>query len=144
MNMCHFLDGASMANIKINRFLFAFAIALSSLSAHADQLELRIPQNKTLDSVNGHYVFGQISKYARHQYMLDTKTGKLWIIVKTKFGLALEPIPYLGAENTFGYSPENDNEYIRLDEPQPSETKSDPNSSPTSGISDNVFYEAFK
>lgn len=36
---------------------------------------------KVLASENGRYVFGQISEYRRDQYMLDTKTGRLWRVV---------------------------------------------------------------
>ena len=38
--------------------------------------------NGVLSSGNGRFVFGQISEYARHQYMLDTQTGRLWKLVK--------------------------------------------------------------
>jgi hypothetical protein len=36
--------------------------------------------NKILSSENGRYVFGQISDHRADQYMLDSKTGKLWIV----------------------------------------------------------------
>jgi hypothetical protein len=49
-------------------------------------------------------VFGQISEFRKDQYMLDTKTGRLWRIVMATVGegenksevTVLEPIPYVG------------------------------------------------
>lgn len=40
--------------------------------------------SNVLSSTNGRYVFGQISEMARDQYMLDTKTGRLWQVVVDK------------------------------------------------------------
>lgn len=37
-----------------------------------------------LSAPGGRYVFGQISPFARHQYMLDTQTGRLWQVVCSK------------------------------------------------------------
>ena len=56
-----------------------------------------------LQSEGGRYAFGQISEYARHQYMLDTKTGMLWILTEDKGGgnLQLQPIPYRYAGDEF-------------------------------------------
>lgn len=58
------------------RYVAFLLASLVTSSALAQQ-----PQNKTLASPNGRYVFGQISDYRRDQYMLDTATGKLWKIV---------------------------------------------------------------
>ncbi len=57
---------------------------------------------KTLSLENGRFVFGQISEYRRDQYVLDTKTGRLWQKVVAKVGEAgketevniLQPIFY--------------------------------------------------
>ncbi|RLB30455.1 MAG: hypothetical protein DRH20_16650, partial [Deltaproteobacteria bacterium] len=43
----------------------------------------------------GRFVFGQISESAKDQYMLDTRTGRLWRIGHSgKIGVFLKPIPY--------------------------------------------------
>ena len=56
------------------------------------------PQNKILSSGAGRYVFGQISDYARHQFMLDTQTGRLWqIVVDKEKVVSLDPVKYQGA-----------------------------------------------
>ncbi|WP_404422972.1 hypothetical protein [Nibricoccus sp. IMCC34717] len=50
---------------------------------------------QVLAAPGGRFVFGQISGFARHQYMLDTQTGRLWRIVVTNANVtALEPVPY--------------------------------------------------
>ena len=51
--------------------------------------------NEILSSENGRFIFGQIPEYRRDQYMLDTKTGRLWHIVVNKEEVkSLEPILY--------------------------------------------------
>lgn len=57
--------------------------------------EVVMPQNKTLNTNNGRFVFGQISEFRKDQFMLDTKTGKLWNKVIKESGLyILKPVPY--------------------------------------------------
>jgi len=64
-----------------------------------------------LSSPGQRYVFGQVSEYARHQYLLDTQTGRLWQLVCAKSGektatgekapcvlSGLDPIPFLGTD----------------------------------------------
>ncbi len=52
-------------------------------------------QGGTLSSDNGRYVFGQISEFRRDQYLLDTETGRLWVlVVKEDSSYILQPIPY--------------------------------------------------
>ena len=46
-------------------------------------------------SGSGRYVFVQSGKFAPHQYMLDTETGKLWHIRETDDALYLKPVPYV-------------------------------------------------
>ena len=50
----------------------------------AQPVEVKPPQNKVLASPNGRYVFGQISDFRADQFLLDTKTGRLWQIVVDK------------------------------------------------------------
>ena len=49
-----------------------FCALLFSASAVADA---------KLATINGRYVFAQISNMRRDQYLLDTQTGKLWRVV---------------------------------------------------------------
>jgi hypothetical protein len=41
-------------------------------------------QRRVLSSPNGRYVFGQISDFRSDQFLLDTKTGRLWGLVVDK------------------------------------------------------------
>lgn len=79
-----------------------FALCMISASAFAQSTN----RPAVLSSGNGRFVFGQISEMARHQYMLDTQTGRLWQIVQTgpnkpdgtldkdKAYTILDPVPY--------------------------------------------------
>lgn len=62
----------------------------------------------TLATPGGRFVFGQISVYRRDKFMLDTQTGRLWLVVCTNtepakgdggtdmcLQHALEPVGYL-------------------------------------------------
>ena len=50
----------------------------------------------SLSAEGGRFVFGQISDMARHQYMLDTKTGRLWVVVADASGSpCLQAVPYM-------------------------------------------------
>ena len=54
------------------------------------------PTGTALSSTTGRYVFGQISDYQRDKFMLDTKTGALWHVVKDDYNSTLlEPIYYV-------------------------------------------------
>lgn len=47
-------------------------------------------------SGSGPFVFGQVNELVADQYMLDTRTGRLWRLVDTADGTGsvLEPVPY--------------------------------------------------
>jgi len=48
-----------------------------------------------LTAPGARYVFGQISGYRRDHYMLDTQTGRLWVIVTDREKIDwLEEVPY--------------------------------------------------
>ncbi len=69
-------------------------------SVFAKAIEVIPLQNKTLNTNNGRFVFGQISNARKDQYMLDTKTGRLWNIVTSKDrGKVLQVIPYSDFNN---------------------------------------------
>jgi hypothetical protein len=76
----------------------------------AEPVEVKPPQQKTLSSAGGRFVFGQISDYGSDQYMLDTATGRLWQKVCAKDNdnsikdactLVLQTVPYVGADDKF-------------------------------------------
>jgi hypothetical protein len=77
-----------------------------STVASAQPVEVIPPQNKTLGTSSGRYVFGQISSARKDQYMLDTQTGRLWqIVVDDKTVLKLQPITYIQGIGNETYIP---------------------------------------
>jgi hypothetical protein len=68
-------------------------VLVTSYSFAAEPVKVIPPQQKTLSTDGGRFVFGQISEMRRDQYMLDTKTGKLWrtvnMFLRDKEGKAL-------------------------------------------------------
>ena len=74
-------------------------IAVSSAYIYAEPVEVIPPENKTLSSGNNRFVYGQISQNKIDQYMLDTHTGRLWVIVTSGNDerRRLEPVPYVDA-----------------------------------------------
>lgn len=55
------------------------------------------PVGSVLSNANGRFVFGQISEYQKDKFMLDTKTGALWKMVRDyeDNSSILEPISYI-------------------------------------------------
>lgn len=68
------------------RTAIAIVLLFSSTAFAAETVKVKPPANKLLTTENGRYVFGQISEMRRDQFMLDTKTGKLWNIVVVTIG----------------------------------------------------------
>lgn len=69
---------------KRTSVVFIFSLLFSAYSYCADAVKVTPPQQKVISSENGRFVFGQISDFRSDQYMLDTKTGRLWTIVLKK------------------------------------------------------------
>lgn len=92
-----------MKRIIILIALFALFVAEANA---AEPVKVQPPANKSLSAENGRFVFGQISEYRRDQYMLDTKTGRLWRTVVISIGegenkqevTLLEPILYQNSD----------------------------------------------
>ncbi len=92
------------------RKIISVAVLILCLNqiAQAEPVEVIPPQNKVLGSSNGRFVFGQISSMRRDQYMLDTKTGRLWQIVKSKDdSIILQIVPYSHLDGTASIVPED-------------------------------------
>jgi hypothetical protein len=98
--------------------LGASVLVSSGWSHAADAVKITPPQSKVLSSqeANQRYVFGQISEYRRDQYLLDTKTGRLWQKVCAKSGdkgsgddnclAVLQVVPYVTLDDRLGITPE--------------------------------------
>jgi len=66
-----------------------------------------ILNDKSLKYENGRFIFGQISKMRRDQYMLDTYSGRTWQIVADKNDLiSLSPVPYYLIKGKYDIIPE--------------------------------------
>jgi len=79
-----------------------------SHNIHAEPVEVIPPQNKTLVTNNGRFVFGQISGMKRDQYMLDTQTGRLWQIVQSiDESVTLQIVPYKHIDGNVSVVPED-------------------------------------
>jgi len=63
--------------------VFALVVLSTSLPSAAQE-EARKSPPKMLQADGGRYVFGQLSDFRADQFMLDTKTGRLWQIVLVK------------------------------------------------------------
>ena len=54
------------------------ALVMCATASHAQQSP---SLHGVLSVPGGRYVFGQVSEFAKHQYMLDTQTGRLWKMI---------------------------------------------------------------
>lgn len=65
-------------------------------------------EQKVLTNGRGRYVFGQISGFARHQFMLDTQTGRLWQVVSAGKNkpLSLQAVEYLNEAKNEAFAPD--------------------------------------
>lgn len=77
------------------RIVPAFIAALCAGTLHAES-------GTALSAAGGRYAFGQISDARRDQFMLDTQTGRLWLMTCTQrdstnncTSTALQPVLYV-------------------------------------------------
>ncbi len=102
---------------KLTSVISAFTLFFPFYSYAADAAKVTQSQQKVISSENGRFVFGQISDFRSDQYMLDTKTGRLWTIVLKKSKnpdgtdaagegfRVLDPIPYNDINGSLGLEP---------------------------------------
>lgn len=70
--------------------LFTAALSIPAFAQQVDTSPCSV-----LASAGQRYVFGQVSAFRRDQYLLDTKTGRLWQVVQAEDGSArLQSVPY--------------------------------------------------
>jgi hypothetical protein len=87
--------------------VFVIAILLGAIF-FSEIIAQEIVQKKEILSVEyGRFVFGQISEARRDQYMLDTKTGRLWqIVVNNEDVKSLQPVLYISLDGVKTIEPE--------------------------------------
>lgn len=96
-------------------FFAACGLAIFSAVAKAEPIEVKPPQQKSLSTTQGRFVFGQISEYRRDQYVFDTATGRLWqkVCAQSDSGKStqddciavLQAIPYIGTDDKWYATP---------------------------------------
>jgi hypothetical protein len=57
-----------------------------------------VVQPNVLAAEGGRYVFGQVNHQRADQFMLDTKTGRIWRMIEANGALVLESVAYKDAE----------------------------------------------
>jgi hypothetical protein len=73
--------------------------AICSAALAADPITTK-PAFQVLQSEAGRYAFGQVSDWNSDKYMLDTQTGKLWVMVTFDNGAKeLRPVFYQFGES---------------------------------------------
>lgn len=78
------------------------------------------PQYELLSSLQGRFVFGQISDSSKDQFMLDTFTGRLWRIAESgEIGIFLRSVPYRRKDRKYLPLPKN------LSEPESKKEKNE-------------------
>lgn len=93
-----------MRHHSIRYFAMFAALAFAGQALAQEAVRVKPPQNKVLASENGRYVFGQISEFRRDQFLLDTKTGRVWTTVVTKGEedkdgvIVLQPVLFMGLD----------------------------------------------
>lgn len=108
------MNAINLGFVRICNRGFVFLLLFVSYFsiANAEPVEVKPSQQKNLSSPGGRFVFGQISDFRRDQFMLDTQTGRLWVMTVrnlpqntdgtqpsegVKF---LDPIPYADSEGS--------------------------------------------
>jgi hypothetical protein len=93
-------------------------LAVSATAVAAEPVKVTPPQNRVLSGTdsNQRYVFGQISEFRRDQYMLDTRTGRLWQKVCAKNSdpnaksddclAVLQIVPYVTLDDKYDLTPQ--------------------------------------
>lgn len=87
--------------------LFAAVIAITPRDSNAQQPPTNADaQARTLSSPNGRYVFGRLGDIRQDTFMLDTQTGRLWLLTTSKTlngRLVLDPVLYVNVDSD-GYT----------------------------------------
>ena len=90
------------------------------------------PAHPVLASEQGRFVYGQVGPMRADQYLLDTKTCRLWRMVKGKDDqLYLATIPIEQITGSIAYSPEPEEEaeaarkYLAAQQPKPLPTNTE-------------------
>lgn len=76
--------------------LFALSALVFTVSCSfaADTIRATTPPQKILTAEGARFVFGQVSDFRADQFLLDTKTGRMWKIVYDGDNAILQPVLY--------------------------------------------------
>lgn len=83
-------------------------LATASMLAHGEPQDQHV--RPILQSENGRFVLGQISSMRSDQFLLDTKTGRLWQLAELGAGdkagqPAARPVMFMTVEGKFSLEP---------------------------------------
>lgn len=96
---------------KFFGIIWFLVFSWSSVAIAGETADTKQFQQKVLTAVNGRYVFGQISNFRRDQYLLDTQTGRLWVMVEDKDNNSkLQPVPIVQLCGDEAYIPDPQHE----------------------------------
>ena len=86
---------------KLILAVFVFFLTVGSVRAEGPS------GGNVLSTANGNYVFGQTSQMRSDQFMLETKTGRLWMLTNNSKagGLALIPVLYQISPGQYSFEP---------------------------------------
>lgn len=96
------------AALRIAISLLLPAVAVPALAQEARE---KPTPTKVLATDGGRYVLGQISEYRRDQFLLDTKTGRVWktVVMKSdedKDGVVvLQPVYFVSPDGKASQDP---------------------------------------
>lgn len=70
-----------------------------------------------LKSETGRFVFGQVGPARADQFLLDTKTGRMWqIVVDSENRQKLQPVRFIHAQGNEAYLPESEDAIQSIDQ----------------------------
>lgn len=84
-------------------FVSAFLLSTASISLFAQDI---VPA--VLSAPGGRYVLGQISSARSDQFLLDTKSGRVWqLVIDTNNASLLQEVPFKSLDGTLSLEPPN-------------------------------------
>ena len=92
---------------KISAIITCIGLLIFSATCAAEEQR----KKNVISSENGRFAFGQISDFRADQFMLDTKTGRLWQLVVSKpsdgsgENRLLQEVPYINMNGTISSEP---------------------------------------
>lgn len=95
--------------MKFNRIFCAGVMLIGTLfsgAAYTNESDADVAHKQMLYG-SGSFVFGRVAPFSNSKkYMLDTKTGRLWVLTKKNKVMSLEPVIYEQCSTNFKCNPD--------------------------------------